>query len=126
MAEDLNRSTEDVTPSHTLSESDIRASLATARLSPEEVRVMRDLAPACQSGNIDRVIEIIEGRNRSPQLLDRYLFPAIRTGQVVVARYLLKNGAHWTSLIPGVAVEAKSKPMFQLCMEYGWKVNDTH
>jgi len=85
---------------------------------------LEDLKKASESGDLEKVMELVEGKNRPLDYLDYGLCAAVGAGQVAVARCLFENGA---IIAPGIAIKAataKSVKIFELLMEYGWGVND--
>jgi hypothetical protein len=91
---------------------------------PSDAIPVRKVAAACRSGDLDHVIELVAGQNRSAHVLNHGLYAAIQAGHEPVARYLLENGVEMTPLVIEYATKSKSIAIFRLLMDHGWKVND--
>jgi hypothetical protein len=91
---------------------------------PSDAIPVRQVAAACRSGDLDLVIELVAGQNRSAHVLNHGLYAAIQAGHEPVARYLLENGVEMTPLVIEYATKSKSIAIFRLLMDHGWKVND--
>jgi hypothetical protein len=75
---------------------------------PSDAIPVRQVAAACKVGDLDRVIELVAGQNRSSHVLNQGLYAAIRAWHEPVARYLLENGADMAPLAIEFAAESKS------------------
>lgn len=78
---------------------------------------------ACESGDLARVTELVQGQSRPEDYLSRGLLTAAVAGQAAIARYLLEHGARLEpGPIPVIAARGRSLAVFQVLKEYGWNV----
>ena len=80
----------------------------------------------CGSGDLDAVVNLYnDKRLRNPEDFRQGLLGAVMKGQLRIVRYLLDNGASIDGSVAAMTARAKSLPIFELFVEYGWDVNSS-
>ncbi len=78
---------------------------------------------ACASGDLQRVTELVQGRNRPEDYLSRGLLAAAEEDQTAIAGYLLEQGARLEPFpVAIMAARGRSLAVFQVLKEHGWNV----
>jgi hypothetical protein len=87
---------------------------------------LRTISGLCANGDLHSVIKLFKNEElRNPDCLRAGLLGAITTRQVQIARQLLEYGANICEDATSGAAGAKSIPIFELFVEYGWDVNSS-
>jgi hypothetical protein len=90
----------------------------------ETAEAIHTIERASGSGDLETIVALVDELKLAPENLQHSLLLAVASEDIQIARYLLDKGASIDSgVVFAAAYKAKSIPVFELLVEYGWDIN---